>query len=121
MRTLHDALGIRGGRSSRSECQTGRQPQNADVATDVTQQNNGGVVILFALEREAAPFRRLARELCLEERVGFTSSFPSILAFLRCGNRVVWGTSIGAGDGVRHTHTAVCTNPAITCAYEGGI
>jgi adenosylhomocysteine nucleosidase len=33
----------------------------------VTQQNSGGVVILFALEREAAPFRRAARELCLTQ------------------------------------------------------
>jgi len=31
----------------------------------VNRQNSCGVVILFALEREAAPFRRLARDLCL--------------------------------------------------------
>jgi adenosylhomocysteine nucleosidase len=33
------------------------------VATDVTGQQSGEVIVLFALEREAAPFRRLARNL----------------------------------------------------------
>ncbi|HEV3385083.1 MAG TPA: hypothetical protein VG097_09715 [Gemmata sp.] len=33
------------------------------MATDVTGQKSGEVIVLFALEREAAPFRRLARNL----------------------------------------------------------
>jgi adenosylhomocysteine nucleosidase len=33
------------------------------VATDVIVPKGGEIVVLFALEREAAPFRRLAREL----------------------------------------------------------
>jgi adenosylhomocysteine nucleosidase len=33
------------------------------VATELTGQKSGGVAVLFALEREAAPFRRMARGL----------------------------------------------------------
>ncbi len=33
------------------------------MAIDVTAQNRGNVIVLFALEREAAPFRRMSRGL----------------------------------------------------------